>query len=231
MATSGRSTGKVPPDDFVGTVKWIYDDNQKSTLTNAWDRLVCRPKAHELGIPGIESSKAPDRNEFLRKAREFNSRRQDIEVHFLARGVQWGWRYDKGLSEIARGCSIELADVLRRDVWISSRTDTAAWKRLPEDQKRKLKSKIKELENQLLVGIKRKENIHSRSENTSTIRRIMPNAKHVKEALEKFEKGQVKLADIFDTMEISCSERGYKFVNGWKSKVEDILKGMTRDNV
>jgi hypothetical protein len=152
MATGGGSTGKVPPDNYDGTVRWIYDDNQKPTLTNAWDRLVCRPKAYELDIPGIESPKAPDKNEFLRKAREFNSKRQDIVVHFLARGVQWGWRYDKGLSAIALGEPIALADVLKMSVWIASRTDTTAWKRLPEDQKGKLKSKIKELENQLRNG-------------------------------------------------------------------------------
>lgn len=148
----GRSGGQYPPDNYEGAVKWIYDDARGSKLTIAWDRLICRPKAYKLRITGVESSKAPDRDEFLRTARELHSPRQDIEVHFLARGVQWGWRYDKGLLEVDRGSSIELVDVVTKNEWIASRTDTAEWKRRPEDEQRNLRMRIKELEKQLREG-------------------------------------------------------------------------------
>jgi len=57
----------------------------------------------------------------------------------------------------------------------------------------------------------------------------MPTEKHVSEAIEKLEKGKVKITDIFASMEKSSLERGYRFVDGWKIQVEDILVKMTKN--
>ena len=149
----GTFREKVPPDNLEGVVRWVWDPARRKTWTNAWDRLICRPKAYELGISGVISDEAPKNDEFLRAVRDFKrTQGQNFspETHFLNRGVQWGWRYDKGISEISLGHSIELVAVANKNEWIVSRTDVADWKRLSETEKRNLRTRIKNLENQLI---------------------------------------------------------------------------------
>ena len=153
--TAGRSGGKFPPDNLEGAVRWVWDESREKTWTNTWDRLICRPKAYELGIPGVISAEAPRNDEFLRAVKDFKKKQSQnfsTETHFVNRGVQWGWRYDKGISEIQLGRSIQVVAVLPKDAWIASRTDTAAFKRLSDDEKRRQKIQVERLEKQLLEG-------------------------------------------------------------------------------
>ena len=155
MATSEAHLTRTPPDDLEGTVRWVYHEKQKPTWTNTWDRLICRPKAYELGISGIISAVAPKNDEFLLAVKDFRktqSQNFSTETHFVNRGVQWGWRYDKGISAIQLGRSIQVVAVLPKDTWIASRTDTAAFKRLSDDEKRRQNIQVERLEKQLLEG-------------------------------------------------------------------------------
>lgn len=63
-----------------------------------------------------------------------------------------------------------------------------------------------------------------------TIRLIMPTKKQVKGAIQKLDKGQAKITDIFQHMESFGKEKGYRFVEGWKEEVKNILEAMSRNN-
>jgi len=148
------SSGKVPPDNYEGTVRWIWEQPRDERLTTEWDLLVCRPKAYELKLPGVQSAAEPNRDEFLHVAEEFKKRQKQkltIERHLVDRGVQWGWRYNRGTSELKNGAGISLFDVATKGDWIA-RTDNTALKNLPENEKAKIKTKVEELKKQLREG-------------------------------------------------------------------------------
>ena len=61
----------------------------------------------------------------------------------------------------------------------------------------------------------------------NSIRIIMPTEKEVKQVIQNFETGQIKVSDIFSQMELFAKKKRYGFIEGWKTEVENILEKMS----
>jgi len=60
---------------------------------------------------------------------------------------------------------------------------------------------------------------------------VKPTEKHVREAIGMVKGQQVKITDIFEHIESLGETKGYRFVEGWKVEVENILESMLQADV
>ena len=232
--TSRSGGGKVPPDNYDDAVRWVYDPQQEGRLTNAWNRLVCRPKAWELGIPGVESGKAPTKDEFIAKSYEFQGKakpRTDVKAHLIDKGIRWGFRYDKGLSKIAeKGTTIKLTDVVPMENRIP-RSDTPAWKNLPGEKKAQLKERERELRRELKEGQKSKDKSFAEKDTSLTLKapkiNYLPTKVDCEKAIEELLRdgsNDVDENDVLDWLETHFKNKDVPLKINWMMITKENLK-------